>query len=385
MTIEKRFISIALASAFVVGACTGAGGTPVPSQAAPSQPAASQPAASDEPAESDEPSMGAEPTDAGSPDVEPTDEEPSMGAEPGGNLSGTIVISGSSTVEPISTRVKELFNEENPDVAISVDGPGTGDGFALFCAGETDISDASRAISEEEVAACADAGVEYVELKVAIDGLSVITSAANEAVECVTFADIYALVGPESTGFDNWSDAQAIATELGSTSTLPDAPLTITAPGEESGTYDSFVEIVIEEFNEDRDAEAETRPDYQASANDNVIIDGVAGTADNTTTFGWVGFAFVEENLSRIKPLQVDGGDGCIEPTNETIASGEYPIARDLYIYVNKARADENEALTAFVDYYVADGTIDQVLETVSYIPLDETAFGETQAAWEGR
>ncbi|MDQ3448861.1 MAG: substrate-binding domain-containing protein, partial [Chloroflexota bacterium] len=241
MTIDKRLISIALVSAFVVAACGGTATTPVPSQAAPSQ-AASQPATTDEP------SMGAEPSD-----------EPSAG----GDLSGTIVISGSSTVEPISTRVKELFNEEFPNVAISVDGPGTGDGFALFCAGETDISDASRAIKEEEAAACADAGVEYVELKGAIDGLSVITSAANEAVECVTFADIYALVGPESTGFDNWMDAQAIATELGSTSTLPDAPLTITAPGEESGTYDSFVEIVIEEFNEDREQEAQTRPDYQ--------------------------------------------------------------------------------------------------------------------------
>jgi phosphate transport system substrate-binding protein len=365
VTIDKRFISIALASAFVVGACTGGGGTPVPSQ-----PPASPPATSDEP------SMGAEPSGAESMEPDPS---------AGGDISGEIVISGSSTVEPISTRVKELFNEQNPNVAISVDGTGTGDGFALFCAGETDISDASRAIKEEEAQACADAGVEYVELKVAIDGLSVITSAANEAIECVTFADIYALVGPESTGFDNWSDAQAIATELGSTTTLPDAPLTITAPGEESGTYDSFVEIVIEEFNEERGQEAETRPDYQASPNDNVIIDGVAGTADNNTTFGWVGFAFVEENLDRIKPLQVDGGEGCVEPTSETIANGEYPIARDLYIYVNKARAEENESLTAFVDYYVADGTIDQVLETVSYIALDETAFGETQAAWEGR
>jgi len=204
-------------------------------------------------------------------------------------------------------------------------------------------------------------------------------------VDCLTFADIYALIGPESTGFANWSDAQAIATELGSSSTLPDARLTITAPGEESGTYDSFVEIVIEEFNEDRGQEAQTRPDYQASANDNVIIDGVAGTADNDTTLGWVGFAFIEENRDRIKPLQVDGGAGCIEPTAETVASGEYPIARDLFIYVNKARAEENEALTAFVDYYVADGTIDEALETVDYIPLDAAALGETQAAWEGR
>ena len=345
MAINKRSVSISLAVAVFIAACGG--GTS-------SSPGASAPA-----------STGA--------------------AASGGDTSGTIVISGSSTVEPLSTRVKDLYNEQHPNVAISVDGPGTGDGFALFCAGETDISDASRAIDEEEIQACADNGVEYVELKVAIDGLSVITSAANDTLECLSFADIYALVGPESTGFDNWSDAQAIATELGSSTTLPDAPLTITAPGEESGTYDSFVEIVIEEFNEDRGQEAQTRPDYQTSPNDNVIIDGVSGTPDNTTTLGWVGFAFIEENLDRIKPFQIDGGAGCVEPTAETVASGDYPIARDLYIYVNKTRAETNPALASFVDFYVADGTIEQALETVGYVALDEAAFGETQAAWEGR
>src|SRR5690606_34515989 len=128
---------------------------------------------------------------------------------------------------------------------------------------------------------------EIIELKVAIDGLSIITSAQNDAVSCLSFADLYALLGPESQGFDNWSDAQDLATELGSDTQLPDAPLAVTAPGEESGTFGSFVEIVIEEFNEDRGQDATTRPDYTASANDNVIIEGIA---TSPTSLGWVGY-----------------------------------------------------------------------------------------------
>jgi phosphate transport system substrate-binding protein len=318
---------------------------------------------------------------------------PSMAspAVPGtGEVSGEIFISGSSTVGPISSGVRELFNEQYPDVAITVDEPGTGDGFALFCNGETDISDASRAISEEEADACADTGVEYVELKVAIDGLSVITSTLNSQVpdDCLSFADLYALIGPESTGFTNWTDAQPLAAELGSTTTLPDAPLTITAPGEESGTFDSFVEIVIADFAEARGQDETTRPDYQSSGDDNVIIDGVAGTQDEPTTLGWVGFAYAQNATDRVKLLSVDVGEsGCVAPTPETIASGEYGIARDLYIYVNRAKAEANPATVAFVDFYLADGTLDQVLQNpdARYVPLDDAAFAETVAAWDAR
>ena len=132
-------------------------------------------------------------------------------------------------------------------------GPGTGDGFAQFCAGETDISDASRPISEEEAQTCADAGIEFIELKIAVDGLSVITSAENTDVDCLRFVDLYALLGPTPTGINNWADAAAIADEIAATVTdlgavntpYPDADLTVTAPGEESGTFDSFVELVI--------------------------------------------------------------------------------------------------------------------------------------------
>ena len=308
--------------------------------------------------------------------------------------SGEIVVSGSSTVEPISIAAGAEFNELNPGVAISVDGPGTGDGFARFCAGETDISDASRAISDEEIAACGDSGIEFIELPVAVDGLSVITSAQNDAVECLSFVDLWALLGPDAVGITNWSDASAIADEVAATVTdlgavntpYPDADLTVTAPGEESGTYDSFVEIVLESVGEQLEAEdMAARLDYTASPNDNVIIEGISA---NPTSLGWVGYAFVEENLDVVKPLAVDGGAGCVEPTPETIASGEFPIARNLFIYVNAAKADENPALAAFVDYYVGEAVTTLVGPDegqVPYVPLNEAVLEATQAAWADR
>jgi phosphate transport system substrate-binding protein len=345
VTKSRRVVALAFAAALVVGACGG--GT--------------------------SPSAGG----GGSPATSP-------GGSDGAALSGQIIVSGSSTVEPISALVAELFNERvSGDVAIEVTGPGTSDGFERFCAGETDISDASRSIRDEEIENCAAGGIaDIVEIKVAIDGLSIITSVEN-SIECLSFADLYALLGPESQGFDNWSDAQAIATELGSTTQFPDAPLEITAPGEESGTFGSFVEIVIESFNEDRGQDATTRPDYTASANDNVIVEGIAGSP---TSLGWVGYAFAKENESRVKLLQVDDGEsGCVAPTPETIASNEYPISRDLYIYVNAAKAEENPAVAAFVDFYLSDGLISEVLEEVPYVPLDPAALAESQAAWADR
>ncbi|MBX3030754.1 MAG: substrate-binding domain-containing protein [Chloroflexi bacterium] len=312
-------------------------------------------------------------------------QEPVTAPEPPTGLTGSITISGSSTVQPISTAVQELFNVGSPGVAISVDGPGTGDGFALFCAGETDIADASRAIRPSEAETCAANGVEHVELKVALDGLSVITSANNQDLTCLSFNDLYALVGPESIGFGRWSDAQAIATELGSTTVFPDAALTITGPGEESGTYDFFVEVAIAPIAEARGQEAFTRPDYQASANDLTIVEGVAGTVDAPDTLGWVGFAFVEENLDRIKPLAVDGGAGCIEPTYDVISDGTYPISRPLFIYVNTTKAAEKPELAAFVDYYLAPGVIESVLQTVPYVGLSAEETQVAADAWANR
>ena len=302
------------------------------------------------------------------------------GSASGGGLSGSVVISGSSTVEPISIAVAEKFNEQHPDVDVPVDGPGTGDGFELFCNGETDINDASSKVKDEQLEACGANGIEMIELKIGNDGIAVMTNEANEAVECLTTADIYALVGPESQGFDDWSDANGLSAELGGEGDLPGAPLSIVGPGEESGTLSSFVELVIEEFNEDRGEEAEVRPDYQASADDNVIIQGIQG-AD--TSFGWVGFAFARE-AAGVKVLEVDGGDGCVAPTDETIADGSYPVSRPLFIYVNRAKAEEDEALAAFVDFYLSDEGIRSVGE-VGYVDLSSDALEETRRRWEDR
>jgi len=297
-------------------------------------------------------------------------------------LEGTIAISGSSTVQPITSAIAEAFNEVNPDVAISVDGPGTGDGFKLFCAGTTDISDASRTIKDEEAAACQAAGIEYVELKVAIDGISVLTSKQNTAIACLSFADLYALIGEESQGFETWADAQALATELGSTTTFPDAPLDIFGPGEESGTYDSFIELALAKIATARGQTGKaSRPDYTSSANDNAIIEGIANSG---TSLGWVGFAYAEENAETVGEIAIskDPNGACVAPTAETIASGEYPLSRALYIYVNKAKLSENPALAPFVDYYLAGSTISTALETVPYVNLTADELAKTVETW---
>jgi phosphate transport system substrate-binding protein len=301
--------------------------------------------------------------------------------------SGQVVVSGSSTVEPITSLVGEKFSEENPDVAVRVDGPGTGDGFQLFCNGETDISDASRAIDEEEIAACQGNGIAYTELKVGIDGISVITS-KDTKINCLNFADLYALIGPQSEGVSNWQDAQALATQLGSTTKLPRAKLEVTAPGEESGTYDSFIELALADTAEKQveagaiteDQAETTRKDYQSSGNDNTIIDGVAET-DNS--LGWVGFAFANQNKDKVKTLRIDNGDGnCVAPSAKTVRDGSYPLSRDLYIYVNNAKAGSNPALKSFVDFYMSKPGNASVKES-DYVQLAKADWNESVNTWK--
>lgn len=298
-------------------------------------------------------------------------------------MSGNITISGSSTVEPVSALVAEKFRAENPGVSISVNGPGTTDGFALFCEGELDIADASREIKDEEIQACEDNGIEYVELTVGIDGISVVTSPENDAVDCLGFEDLYALLGPESEGFDKWSDANELAEELGAKyAPYPDEPLVITAPGEESGTWGSFIELALEGVAEERGIEVATRPDYQSSPNDNVIVQGVEGS---TSSLGWVGYAFYEQTAGALKAIPIDGGEGeCVAPTQETISDGSYPLSRELYIYVNTEKASASDALAEFVDFYLSDEGLASVAE-VGYVDQPSGSLAETIDAWESR
>lgn len=296
---------------------------------------------------------------------------------PSGDGSGTVAISGSSTVEPISARVAQAFDAAN-GTATTVEGPGTGDGFAKFCNGEADISDASRAIKDEEAQVCSDAGIEFVELHIATDGITVMTNPANDALSCLAFGDLYALIGPEAEGFDSWSDANQLASEVGGTGNFPDADLYLVGPGEESGTYDTFVELVIADFAEERGAEEATRVDYEASANDNVIIQGIT---QNETSLGWVGFAFYEENADVVKAVPIDDGEsGCVEPTADSIATFEYPLSRPLFIYVNTS--DLSEQTSSFVDYYLSDEGIAFVSEA-GYVQLPAEDMDATRAAWE--
>ncbi len=307
-----------------------------------------------------------------------------QGPEGGPTVSGKVVISGSSTVEPISALVREDFIAQNDKVSIDVDGPGTGDGFKLFCAGKTDISDASRPIKPEEAADCKKAGIEFIELKVAIDGISVIVPESN-TMKCLSFADLYALTGPESEGFKTWADAQSIATASGSKTEFPTNNLVITAPGTESGTYDSFVELVIDKAGEARVASGDiskdelsaARADYSASPDDNAIIEGVSTDAGG---LGWVGFAFADQAKGvRLMPISVEPGGDCVAPTTETIQDGSYPISRSLYIYVNKAKADSNKAVSDYVDFYLAG--LDDFVTSSDYIPLADDA--PTRKAWK--
>jgi phosphate transport system substrate-binding protein len=305
-----------------------------------------------------------------------------VGNKGSGDLAaGDVFVTGSSTVEPISTRVSELADTESGGaLKVTVEGPGTGDGFKLFCGGEADVTGASRPIKDEEKAECDAAGVEFVELQVGIDGLTIATNPNNTAVECLDVPALYALVGPESEGFENWSDANPLATELGSKyAPLPDAPLTISGPGEESGTYDSFVEFAIADLAEERTQDEATRADYTSSANDNLIVEGIEGS---DTSLGWVGYAFYKGEGDKMKAISVaDDAGACVAPTDETIADGSYPFSRDLFIYVNTAKASENPAVASYVDLYLSDEGIASVADA-GYVAEAPDKLEEARAAW---
>jgi len=295
----------------------------------------------------------------------------------GSAITGSLNISGSSTVEPITSLVAEKFQSANNGVEIAVDGPGTSDGFELFCNGETDVQDASRTIKEEEVAACKDSGVDYIELEIALDALSVIGNPQN-TIECLNFGDLYALFGPESTGFKSWSDANALAKEVGGNGGFPNESLTIVAPGTESGTFGSFIDLAIKSIAEERGKDATLRTDYQSSADDNVIVDNAAGNAGG---IGFVGFSYAQNAGDTVKEFQVDKGDGCVAPSSESVIDNTYPLGRPLFLYINKEKLATNPALKPFVDFYLTDEGIASV-EEVQYIALPSDRLEATRTAW---
>jgi len=260
-------------------------------------------------------------------------------------MTGEFLISGSSTVFPIVNKQAEEFGAANPGVAIAVEGPGSGDGAKLFCAGDIPVGNASRQYKDAELEECTANGIEFIELRRAIDGISVVTSAENDAIDCLSFDQLYALISDEAIGFTSWADANDLLADMGSSAgELPDAQLDIFAPGQESGTFDSFQEIVIEGVAKGKtglDADgreffADVRLDYNSSPDDNIIIEGVSG---NQYSLGWVGYAFAKEAAeagdAKLVNVSKDAGGECVTPTPESIAAADFPISRFLYTYVN--------------------------------------------------
>jgi phosphate transport system substrate-binding protein len=280
----------------------------------------------------------------------------------GGGASGSVAVDGSSTVFPMSDAAAELLLEENPDVKVTVAESGTGGGFEKFCVGDTDISDASRPIEDDEIAACKKNGIEYTELQVATDALTMVVHPDLD-VDCLTTEQIVKLWEPGSK-VTNWNQLDP---------SFPDQEISLFGPGTDSGTYDYMASDVI------GSEEEKTRDDYEASEDDNVLVQGVAGTEGAT---GYFGYTYYEQNQDSLKALAIDDGHGCVEPSAETAQAGKYtPLARPLFIYVNNAKYGDNEATKVYVDFYIKN--LSDIAEVGQFIPLSDELYSKTQSSLE--
>jgi phosphate transport system substrate-binding protein len=278
-------------------------------------------------------------------------------------LTGKVRADGSSTLAPYVSLAAERFRKKNPDVQVSVGVAGTGGGFERFCRGETDLSNASRPIEDEERAACEKERIPFIELHVANDGLSVVVSRKNDWAECLTVDQLKEIWEPDSK-VDSWKDVDEA---------FPDEELSLAGPGTDSGTFDYFTEVIVGE-------EGASRSDYTATEDDNVIVTAVGG---ETGGLGYLGLSYFERNQNRLRAVPIDGGDGCVSPSTETVQSGEYePLSRPLFIYVNRAKLEEKLALDAFLQFVLANQK--QIAKGALFVPLTEEQLNRTQTAFEG-
>jgi phosphate transport system substrate-binding protein len=279
----------------------------------------------------------------------------------GTEVSGTVRIDGSSTVAPLSEAAAEAFQAENGGVRVTVGTSGTGGGFEKFCAGETDISDASRAIEEDEIAACEEAGIAYQEFQVANDGLSVVVSPENDWAQCLTVAQLKK-IWDQGSKVSSWSQVDP---------SFPDEDLVLSGPGTDSGTFDYFTEQINGE-------EGRSRSDYNASEDDNVIVQGVSGEKGG---LGYFGLSYLEQNSDKLKGVEIDGGDGCVAPSTETVQDGSYtPLSRPLFIYVAAASL-KKPAVEAFVEYYLEH--TQTLAEQALFVPLTDEQHAELETELE--
>ncbi|HYH55034.1 MAG TPA: PstS family phosphate ABC transporter substrate-binding protein, partial [Anseongella sp.] len=278
----------------------------------------------------------------------------------GGSLTGKISIDGSSTVYPITEAVAEEFRAVERDVRVTVGVSGTGGGFKKFGRGETDISNASRPISSEEIALCKANGIEFIELPVAYDGLAVVINPANDFVDYLTVEELKKIWEPAAQGtITRWSQVRE---------GWPDEPLNLYGAGVASGTYDYFTEAIVGKAKS-------SRGDYTASEDDNVLVQGIA---NDKNALGYFGLAYYLENSAKLKLVPIDDGNegngaGPIAPSMETVSKGTYqPLARPEFIYIN-AESAKREEMKAFVKFYLENAQ--ELVEAVDYVPLEARAY----------
>jgi len=277
-----------------------------------------------------------------------------------GQVSGKVTVDGSSTVFPLSDAAAELLREQSPNIRVTVASSGTGGGFEAFCNGQTDISNASRPIDpEEEVPVCEKNGIDFTELQVAVDALTVVVP-PDFPVDCLTTEQLKTIWQPTAQGkITNWQQVDP---------SFPDQELKLFGPGADSGTFDYFTEAINGE-------EGASRSDYEASEDDNVLVEGVANTEG---ALGYFGYTYYEENADQLKALEIDGGNGCVAPSPETASSGEYaPLSRPLFIYVSNQSYTQKPAVKEYVDFYVANLT--DIATAAEYIPMNEKKAAETK------
>lgn len=274
---------------------------------------------------------------------------------PSTQLSGNVKVDGSSTVFPISEAVGEEYQKLHPRVRVTMGVSGTGGGFNKFCVGEVDINDASRPIKESEIELCSSNGIEWIEMEVAFDGLSVIVNPENTWVDSLTVAELKSIWEPESK-VTTWKDVR---------SDWPDKEIYLAGPDTDSGTFDYFTKAIVGE-------EKASRADYTASADDNVLVQAISG---EKYSLGYFGFAYYTENKDKLKLVPVDGGDGAVLPSKQTINDNTYkPLSRPLLIYINKASLDRPE-LKEFVKYYLTEGR--EFVQQVGYVKMPDSLYEE--------
>ena len=274
------------------------------------------------------------------------------------NETSSINIDGSSTVYPVTEAIAEEYRAVDSDVDVTIGVSGTGGGFQKFGRGETDISNASRPIKEDEKKIAESNNINFVELEVAYDGLAVVVNPENDWVDCFTVEQLKKIWEPSAQGtITRWNQIDP---------SWPDEEIHLFGPGVASGTFDYFTEAIVGES-------GSSRGDYTASEDDNVLVQGVSG---DKYGLGFFGLAYYEENADKLRMVAVDGGEGCVEPSTETVSNGTYaPLSRPLYVYVNSSSVQNNPKVVDFINFYLDEAP--SLLKDVGYVPLTPEEYKE--------